>query len=959
MKQSLIDEYTDIERKKVNLPHRCFVTHATENYLPIVEYLIKSIRLFSDYKIVLYTINCDAEFDYDNLIKIRYDVEDLGDSNFIFIHDSDADNYYIDRELDFSYKILTLKPEIISNALNNGVNEGIYLDADMFVNNNIDDLFESMSSISNYPLATEGVFETMSFNGEFDIEVPLMKKLGVQKKTWYRQTGLFLFNKKCKNFIESWLMHCKDKEIVQNWREFAPYHEETIFNVLLWKNDYNKRLKQSYLNIINLDTIRYFEQVNVEKYYSEQMKRVPIPIHEGVDKSWLNFCKDKKQVKTFHGLKNLKELENIYKYFINKSLDISFSEEDGKSKIFIKSNANIKDIKIYLKDLDTNLTLYKKEYELFKGIAYWMMPNTFINQLSGIKVLILNTNNEFIGDRQIEYDIDNKIVIDNKNIKITANNNDEAYIQFRENFHLNTYESGECFIEEGDICLDLGANLGFFSLYALEKGASKVYAVEPVESTFNYLCKNTNFTDKIKCINCAAGSETKNSIIRFAEEMSGCSTLTDMHNNTPRNFIDENIKVVNINELLEKHNIDKIDFLKIDVEGFEYDILKELSREFLKKNVKKIAIELHNFKDKIDTLKYKLKDCNYIYNIVECENGFGYLYAINTSFKIDGDFKAKCNFVNGPYVEVLQGNDNYNIEFIDSKNNEIVHSGELRANHWIKANRQWYTDWFIKITKHGETIWSHKFDLNNKIAYIKFESKSLGDNIAWMPYVKEFKEKHNCKVYVSTFWNHLFKESYPEINFVEPGDSVEGVYASYKIGCFNDCINANKNKWNTIPLQQVATDILGLNFEVIKPNISIPNIKNELLETSKTFVEISNGELVDKLSILQIKKEKIKDNDKLKNVEKEYNALFKKMEQIGVSINSELYKRLYDVNCELWDIEDKIRKKEMDAEFDAEFIKLARSVYFKNDKRANIKKEINVKTKSNLIEEKDYIEYGE
>jgi hypothetical protein len=113
------------------------------------------------------------------------------------------------------------------------------------------------------------------------------------------------------------------------------------------------------------------------------------------------------------------------------------------------------------------------------------------------------------------------------------------------------------------------------------------------------------------------------------------------------------------------------------------------------------------------------------------------------------------------------------------------------------------------------------------------------------------------------------------------------------------------------------------------------------------LVPISIGELVDKISILKIKSERVQDSDKLINIQKELKEL--------LNFNFD-YKHveLKKINEELWDVEDNIRKKESKNEFDNEFIELARSVYLLNDKRSLIKKEINLFYKSDLIEEKSY-----
>ncbi len=122
-------------------------------------------------------------------------------------------------------------------------------------------------------------------------------------------------------------------------------------------------------------------------------------------------------------------------------------------------------------------------------------------------------------------------------------------------------------------------------------------------------------------------------------------------------------------------------------------------------------------------------------------------------------------------------------------------------------------------------------------------------------------------------------------------------------------------------------------------------------------IEVSNGDLVDKVSILAIKLKKISDPEKLKNVKNEYDVLVKDMEKIGFSEESERFNELIKINEKIWEIEDKIRTKELNKVFDNEFIELARSVYINNDIRAEIKRRINLSTSSLFLEEKEYVEY--
>lgn len=130
-------------------------------------------------------------------------------------------------------------------------------------------------------------------------------------------------------------------------------------------------------------------------------------------------------------------------------------------------------------------------------------------------------------------------------------------------------------------------------------------------------------------------------------------------------------------------------------------------------------------------------------------------------------------------------------------------------------------------------------------------------------------------------------------------------------------------------------------------------------------IEVSNGEIVDKLTILAIKLEQIKDEAKLKNVQTEYDVLAPIVHGMYEALESEndqiklkgLHKDLQDINQTLWNIEDHIRVHESKKDFEDAFVELARSVYFTNDERADVKKKINVLTGSLLVEEKSYEEY--
>ena len=127
----------------------------------------------------------------------------------------------------------------------------------------------------------------------------------------------------------------------------------------------------------------------------------------------------------------------------------------------------------------------------------------------------------------------------------------------------------------------------------------------------------------------------------------------------------------------------------------------------------------------------------------------------------------------------------------------------------------------------------------------------------------------------------------------------------------------------------------------------------------KINIPASIGELFDKITILEIKKSKIKDENKLIFINKELNLLKKvvKSKKINTRSLSSLVKKLKNVNLKLWNVEDKLRKFEKNKQFKKDFINYARKVYYTNDKRSILKNEINLKTNSIISEVKSYEKY--
>ncbi len=186
--------------------------------------------------------------------------------------------------------------------------------------------------------------------------------------------------------------------------------------------------------------------------------------------------------------------------------------------------------------------------------------------------------------------------------------------------------------------------------------------------------------------------------------------------------------------------------------------------------------------------------------------------------KKNSNVKIKKYFITQPFLEIIGESDSeFEVKFFDEKG--VCHyDNKIKSNHWVRLNRQYFTKWNTKIYENGLLMYDKTLDYSDKRVFINFDSKSLGDTVSWIPYALEFKKAHNCDVVVSTYWNHLFKEVYPELEFVQPGTVVHNIFGQYNLGWFWD-ESKEPELPNTIPLQKAASNILGLPFSEIKPRI--------------------------------------------------------------------------------------------------------------------------------------------
>ena len=237
-----------------------------------------------------------------------------------------------------------------------------------------------------------------------------------------------------------------------------------------------------------------------------------------------------------------------------------------------------------------------------------------------------------------------------------------------------------------------------------------------------------------------------------------------------------------------------------------------IRRDFSWENVGRIGYEKSlQFYNKINTEEFKLTSPKNIFNI---------------------------SYLDGPKLEI-NGNryEQYKVEFINSQSEEVLHSATITNNMWTSCSKKYYIPWKIKVNE--QVI--DEFNLENKNVLISMESKSLGDTIAWAPYVVEFQKRHKCNVIFSTFHNKFFENfgEYKNIKFVNPGSSVD-CYVVYRLGWFkkdgkwNDT-DKNPNQVNLIPLQKTASDILGLEYQELNYGVNLPKMERPIEEKYVVF----------------------------------------------------------------------------------------------------------------------------
>jgi autotransporter strand-loop-strand O-heptosyltransferase len=795
--------------------NKAYLLYSDESYFDLVTACAASIRQFSELPILVYMLNSDKIVEVPNTRTIKW----AGSFEPI-----EKRKDYIDRFDDNIYRLLIERPSITKHALSFYSNLIAYVDSDSISTKYVDRIFDFYPEDSACPYFVEGVYDYLHINGRggadsrddlsTTLEHPACELFGVDQyvRQKYRQTGYFVAGQKSISFIEEWNEMCRHPKVRADFKHYAPYHEETIANVLLWKYNQMEGLPTIYVNGFH------------EKLEFTGQSRIA--------GSWLKIPAKKEDLLFYHGEKNINRIYEIMHNLRKMGTKIVFIaphlSTGGMPQFLLK---RIQALKTF-----TNAEIYVIEHS-FYGDAY-VVQRDAIKKLIGDKFIAHFGSKMEIMDhiRLIQPDI---VHIDEMSERLDADFVKELYSsnrQYRivETCHNVTFKPDEEKTFHPDLYV-------FCSPYHEDTFTNMESRFVTIEYPIEY--KKPTWLQKIEAKRILRFDISKKNVINVGLWTSGKNQGEGIE--IARKYPDMNFhfignQAVNFKDYWEPLIQDLPNNVHIWGERTDIDVFLQAAdifmfnstfecnplalREAVSYGLPIIARNLPQYKNMfIEYLQPIDTNLNTICATYDIKSDSLERFALDHYNSYQEILKHPIrkqpvkiiqHFVNNPYLEIKGDSDsNFKVKFFDEKG--CQYENTIKSNHWVKLNRQYFTNWSTYVFENDELIYENKLSLKNKKVFISIDSKSIGDTLAWIPYCQLFKEKHQCELIVSTFWNDIL--DYPEIEFIKPGE-VTQCYAMYNLGWF---YNENKEPelCNTIPLQKSASNILGLEFKEIRPKI--------------------------------------------------------------------------------------------------------------------------------------------
>jgi len=842
---------------------KAFVLYGDEKYFNTLNACASSIRTFSDYPIIIYLINFTKKINLPNCVVVEWNFNFTETKESVFDNHAPGDNFYVKRNNVRTYELLTQKPDIVKHALMNYADVITFIDSDSVATPSINNIFEMYPPSSRYPYFTKGIQSFILYNNQgypngddytTTIEFPACKflNINIQNRKKYISTNLFVAGFDTLEFITEWSEICKIDEFRKAPAYYAPLQDETLANCLLWKYNYQESLPYIYMNADTKSLSKVFEEIGFNGL-------------ENHIEMWLKIPRTKDELLTIHSEKRPKEMRKMVKmlkhyYGFNSKIKVLFwaphLSTGGMPSFLLK---RIESLKLFCPNVEIFVVEYSDfspTYVVQKNMIKKLLPESHFWTLGEDKMELI----QIIEDNQIDIvHIDEMIegfewfnpVSDELKNEIYSKDRTWKVVETCHNIWFNPKESKLFHPDAYALC----------SKYHFEETFNNLPSIcelteFPIEKKVkNNLVKSFYQKElgldptKIHVINVGLWTQGKNQgeAVEIARLLESSNPEYQFHflGNLAVNFSDYWGQIINDlpkNVIVwgERNDVDK--FMKAsDILMFNstWECNPITLKEGISNNMIIFARNLPqysgvydeyiiNIDDDIENTKNKLLNHNSLKKNYYIPNNsveeFAYkhytLYEklMKENFRETLSVTINQHFIGQPFFEVLGDPDiSLNVKFFDDRNN-LIYNQDIKSNHWVRLNRTYFTKWKTELWHNEKLIYSNNFSCENKRVYIAIDSKSLGDNVAWIPYCLEFKKKHNCEVIVSTFWNSLFEKTYPELKFVLPGTEVTNLYAMYVLGWFYDD-NKEPELCNTVPLQKAATNILGLDYKEIKPNL--------------------------------------------------------------------------------------------------------------------------------------------
>lgn len=412
--------------------------------------------------------------------------------------------------------------------------------------------------------------------------------------------------------------------------------------------------------------------------------------------------------------------------------------------------------------------------------------------------------------------------------------------------------------------LDVGGHIGCFGRMAKSYWHTvRLLAYEPNEVSSALYQKNVETFSECEVVTGAISYEPGKTLLVEDASVTGGGILAteeeiaSLHGK--RTISQRNVQSVTLEQALEAHGVDRIDLLKLDCERAEIEILRQMTDDTASR-IGFIVGEYHWLNGGYAAWEKLVLSRFPGWKVLPIDRPGNYVgvFAAGPAAVIDALYEAELSgparrppfrtplgnwimldLFDGAKVTIYGDREAvYKVAFTDAETGENIYTTEITPGQHSTPNPKYFIPWRITVAENGTSVFEHTLDLAGKNVWVGFGSKALGDSIAWIPYVEEFRRKHGCHVYCETHQNSLFRGAYPEIDFVEVGEFRQYVHVGYRVGTYDNNYSRNKNNWRMVPLQQVAADALEIDFVEIRPRVAVTE-STPPTEIAQPYVAIS------------------------------------------------------------------------------------------------------------------------